>query len=412
MPALRHQRTSKTTVSLELLPVAGLAVDIGRGRKHDRQAHLQHIGMSVMKTNASRRTFLATAAAFISGPGRAQAAPGISTVIGTGEAGMAADGESAATAKLNNPFGVIIGPDGALYWADFAGHRVLKLDLASRRVSLIAGTGEKGHSGDGGPARQARLNTPHEVRFDRAGDIFIAERDSNVVRHVQMKSGIITTIAGTGVPGFSGDSGPATAAQLDQPHSIALDRNDLLYICDILNNRVRLLDPATGVISTFAGTGAASATPDEAPLSGTPLRAPRSIDVGPDGLLYLVLREGNQVFVIDPAKRALKRVAGTGRTGYRGDNGPAIDAEFRGPKGIAYAPGGYLYIADTENHVIRKVSLTSGIISTVAGTGQRGDGPDGDPLKCALNRPHGVFAHGPVLYIGDAENNRIRALTI
>jgi DNA-binding beta-propeller fold protein YncE len=307
---------------------------------------------------------------------------------------------------------VIIGPDGALYWTDFAGHRVLRLDFASRRVFVVAGTGEKGHSGDGGPARLASLNTPHEVRFDRAGNIFIAERDSHVVRHVDMKTGIIATIAGTGMRGFSGDGGPATSAQLAQPHSIALDRDDRLYICDILNNRVRLRDPRTGVISTFAGTGLASATPDEAPLSGTALWAPRSIEVSPDGLLYLVLREGNQVFAIDPAKRVLKRVAGTGRTGYGGDNGPALAAEFRGPKGIAYSPAGDLYIADTENHVIRRVSLTSGIISTVAGTGRQGDGPDGDPLLCALNRPHGVHVHGSTLYIGDSENNRIRALTI
>jgi len=382
------------------------------GRKHEQQAHLYYIGIGAMNTNSSRRTFLATATAFISAPGLAQTAPRISTVIGTGEAGMAADGESIATAKLNNPFGVIIGPDGALYWTDFAGHRVLKLDFTSQRVFLVAGTGEKGHSGDGGAARQASLNTPHEVRFDRAGNIFIAERDSHVVRFIDMKNGIITTIAGTGTRGFSGDGGPATSAQFAQPHSIALDRNDRLYICDVLNNRVRLRDPGTGVISTFAGTGAASVAPDEAPLSGTALWAPRSIDVGPDGLLYLVLREGNQIFVIDPVKRVLKRVAGTGKTGYGGDNGPAIDAEFRGPKGIAYSPAGHLYISDTENHVIRRVSLTSGIISTVAGTGKPGDGPDGDPLMCALNRPHGVFVHGSTLYIGDSENNRIRALKI
>lgn len=365
-----------------------------------------------MNTDHGRRTFLTGAAMLVATASLAKTAPTISTVIGTGQPGMAADGETAATAKLNNPFGVVIGPDKALYWADFAGNRVLKLDLGSRRVSVIAGTGEKGHAGDGGPAKGAILSTPHEVRFDRAGDVFIAERDANVVRHVNMKSGIISTVAGTGVRGFGGDGGPATSAQLAQPHSIALDRNDNLYICDILNNRIRLRDPGTGVISTFAGTGDAAATPDEAPISGTPLLAPRSIDVSPDGQLYLVLREGNKAFVIDPVKRVMKRVAGTGKMGYSGDNGPATDAEFRGPKGISYSPAGDLYVADTENHVIRKVSLATGIVSTVAGTGSRGDGPDGDPLKCALNRPHGVYAHGSILYIGDAENNRIRALTI
>lgn len=362
--------------------------------------------------NASRREFLAGAASLAATTVPAQAAPRISTVIGTGQAGMAADGESAATAKLNNPFGVIIGPDRALYWADFAGNRVLKLDLGSRRVSLVAGTGEKGHAGDGGPAKTALLSAPHEVRFDRAGNMFIAERDANVVRHVEMKSGTISTVAGTGTRGFSGDGGPATMAELAQPHSIALDHSDNLYICDILNNRVRLRDPGSGVISTFAGTGEAAATPDEAPLAGTPLLAPRSIDIAPDGLLYLVLREGNKVLVIDPVRRKITRLAGTGKMGYGGNNGPAKDAEFRGPKGVSYSPTGDLYIADTENHVIRKIALKTGIISTVAGTGSRGDGPDGDPLKCALNRPHGVYAHGSILYIGDAENNRIRALTI
>jgi sugar lactone lactonase YvrE len=365
-----------------------------------------------MNTHYCRRSFLASASVFLAPPGMAETRPGISTVIGTGAPGMAADGEAAETAKLNNPFGVVIGPDRGLYWADFAGNRVLKLDLRARRVSVIAGTGEKGHAGDGGPANQAILSAPHEVRFDRAGNMFIAERDSHVVRRVDMKSGTISTIAGTGVRGFSGDGGPATLAQLAQPHSIALDSHDNLYICDILNNRVRLRDPGTGLISTFAGTGEAAATPDAAPLSGTALLAPRSIDVSPEGLLYLVLREGNEVFVIDPAKRVMKRLAGTGKTGYGGDGKLAIDAEFRGPKGVSYSPTGDLYIADTENHVIRKVSLNTGIISTVAGTGTRGDGPDGDPLKCALNRPHGVYAHRSVLYIGDAENNRIRALTI
>lgn len=366
-----------------------------------------------MRPNPTRRTFLVTGTTtLIATKSVAGAWPTISTIIGTGAAGMVADGESAQTAKLNNPFGVLIGPDGDLYWADFASNRVLKLGLRTQRVSLIAGTGEKGHGGDGGPAKQAILSAPHEVRFDRAGNLFIAERDSNVVRHVDMKSGIISTIAGTGVRGFSGDGGPATLAQLAQPHSIALDKRDNLYICDILNNRIRLRDPTSGIITTFAGTGEAADTPDKAPLAGTPLWAPRSIDIAPNGLFYLVLREGNKVYAIDPTQRSMTRLAGTGKKGYSGDGKLAIDAEFRGPKGVAYSPAGDLYIADTENHVIRKISLKSGVITTVAGTGKRGDGPDGDPLGCALNRPHGVHVHGKTLYIGDAENNRIRALTI
>jgi len=357
---------------------------------------------------------MAATAALAAAPWRASAAPAgqVTTLVGTGVAGLAADGELAGTAAINNPFGVLIGPDGQLYWADFASHRVMRLDLRTKRIAVIAGTGEKGHAGDGGPAAKALMNTPHEVRFDTAGNMFVAERDAHVVRHIDMKSGVISTVAGTGIRGYSGDGGPAAAAQLAQPHSIALDKDDNLYICDILNNRIRRRDPKTGIITTFAGTGEKGETPDQASLDGTPLLAPRSIDIGPDGTLYLVLREGNKAFTVDPARRTLKRLAGTGAMGYAGDGGPALAAQFRGPKGVALSPDGALYIADTENHVIRKIVLGSGIISTVAGTGERGDGPDGDALACKLNRPHGVFVHNRVLYIGDAENNRIRALAL
>lgn len=366
-----------------------------------------------MKIPQNRRAFIAAGAASIVAPHIARAATsGISTLIGTGVPGMGMDGEFAATAKINNPYGVQIGPDGALYWADFASNRVLKLDLSSKRVSVVAGTGEKGHAGDGGPAKRALLSAPHEVRFDRVGDMFVAERDSNVVRHIAMRSGTISTAAGTGVHGFSGDGGPSTQAELAKPHSIALDDNDNLYICDIENNRIRRRDPATGIITTFAGTGEAAATPDEAALAGTPLWAPRSIDIGPDGTMYLVLRQGNKAFAIDPRQRTLKRLAGTGAMGYTGDGGPALEAQFRGPKGVSFSPDNNLYIADTENHVIRKIDLARGSISTVAGTGKRGDGPDGNPLRCSLNRPHGVCVHGRSLYIGDAENNKIRVLQI
>jgi DNA-binding beta-propeller fold protein YncE len=240
--------------------------------------------------------------------------------------------------------------------------------------------------------------------------MLVAERDANVIRKIEARTNIISTFAGTGTPGFGGDGGPATDAQLKQPHSIALDRADNLYICDIQNNRIRRRDAATGTISTFAGNGDIADTPDTAPLTA-PLHGPRSIDSAPDGMMYLILREGNKVFAIDPRKQTLTRVAGTGAKGYGGDGGPARDTTWNGPKGIAYAPGA-LYISDTENHVIRRVSLRDGTVSTVAGTGLRGDGPDGDPLKCALARPHGLFVHGGLLYIGDSENHRIRALKL
>jgi sugar lactone lactonase YvrE len=364
----------------------------------------------------NRRQFLHASTVLLLRP---QTSARISTIAGTGTAGMAADGDPADRAAINNPFGLVIGPDRALYWADFGSNRVLRLDLRAKTISVIAGNGTKGYAGDGGPAKAAQLSAPHEVRFDGKGNIYVAERDSHVVRYIDMKSGIISTAAGNGMRGYSGDGGPAKQAQLAQPHSIALDKSDNVYICDIVNNRVRRIDPKTGIISTFAGTGTADPTPEEAPLTGTPTRGPRSIDIAPDGTMYLILREGNKVFSIDPSHTHLKHLAGTGELGYSGDGGPAINAKFgapgnalNGPKGVTYAADRSLYISDTENHVIRRIDLRNGILSTVAGTGQRGDGSDGNPLACSLARPHGVFIDGRNVYIGDSENHRIRLLQV
>jgi DNA-binding beta-propeller fold protein YncE len=358
----------------------------------------------------TRREFLQFAAMLLVRP--QAASPRITTLLGTGTASDSA----------NNPFGLVIGPDRGLYWADFGSHRVMRSDFGTRAVSVVAGTGKAGYSGDGGPATSAQMNAPHEVRFDSKGNIFVAERDNHVVRYIDMKSKVISTAAGTGMRGYSGDGGPANQAQLAQPHSIALDRADNVYICDIVNNRVRRIDPKTGTITgtitTFAGNGERGNTPDDASLDGTPVMGPRSIEITPDGTMYLILREGNKVFSIDVARRRLKRIAGTGELGYSGDGGPALNAKFgapgnalNGPKGVAYADG-MLYIADTENHVIRRIDLKQGTIATIVGTGQRGDGPDGDPLACKLARPHGLFIQGNTLYIGDSENHRIRTLRL
>src|SRR5262245_19295438 len=365
----------------------------------------------------SRRRFLESSAAMLAAPlFLPQAGRRISTLVGTGVMGAAPDGTPAENAQINQPYGLVIGPDGHLYWADFGSNRVLRFDMTARRVSVIAGTGAKGHAGDGGPAKSALLSAPHEVRFDSKGNIFVAERDSHVVRHIDMKTQVITTVAGTGAAGYSGDGGPAGQAQLNQPHSIVLDKADNVLICDINNNRVRKIDAKTGIISTFAGTGENAATPDEGGMLTTPLAAPRSIEIAPDGTMYLLLRAGNKVIAMNPAQGRLKRIAGTGELGYTGDGGPALNAKFgapgsplNGPKGIALTDN-VLYIVDTENHAIRAIDLRSGIITTVAGNGQRGDGPDGDPLACKMARPHGVVIRGRSIYIGDSENHRIRVL--
>jgi DNA-binding beta-propeller fold protein YncE len=251
---------------------------------------------------------------------------------------------------------------------------------------------------------------PHEIAFDVQGHLYIAERDNHVVRKVDGATGVITTLAGTGVAGFSGDGGAASQAQLRQPHSIALDRDGRLLVCDVGNHRIRAVNLTTGTIETIGGTGERLPTPDGAPLKGTPLNGPRTLAVDRDGSIYLALREGNAIYRIARDTRTLHHLAGTGEQGYAGDGGPARLAKLAGPKGLALA-GRNLYLADTENHAIRRIDLDSGTITTVLGTGLRGDGPEPDPLRCKLSRPHGLFADASgKLYVTDSEAHRIRVL--
>jgi DNA-binding beta-propeller fold protein YncE len=315
--------------------------------------------------------------------------------------------------EINDPFGMAmwVNPD-VLFFCEVGNQRIRWLNLSSGIVRDVAGSGARGYAGDGGQATAAAMNMPHEVCLDPLGNIFVVERDSHAVRRIDRLKGIITTVAGTGEPGFGGDGGPGTRAQLRQPHSIAFDRAGDLLICDIGNHRVRKLNLTTGIIDTFAGTGDREPTPDGAPIQGTPLNGPRTIVVGPDGALYLALREGNAIYRLNPATQKIEHLAGTGAQGYAGDGGPARAATLAGPKGLAYGPDGTLYIADTENHAIRAIDLARGTIRTVLGTGQRGDGPDGDPLACSLARPHGLWARPDgSLFVADSESHRIRLLT-
>ena len=334
------------------------------------------------------------------------------TIAGTGTPGFSGDGGRGDQGQVNNPYGLAMGPDAALYICDIDNHAIRRLDMKTRKLTTVAGTlGKRGYAGEGGPARKAELNQPYEIRFDRAGNMFFVEMPNHVIRRVDRKSGIITTVAGTGQAGFSGDGGPGVKAQMRQPHSIAFDPQGRMLICDIGNHRVRRLDLKTGVIETWLGTGEKTATPDGAPLAGTAVNGPRAIDLDPQGNLYLALREGNAVYKVDVAAARFRHLAGTGEKGYDGDGGDARKAQLNGPKGIAWSPDGGAYIADTESHTIRRIDLKNGIITTVVGTGQRGSGPDGDPLHCQTARPHGIFVDRKgVIYVADSEAHRIRML--
>jgi DNA-binding beta-propeller fold protein YncE len=288
--------------------------------------------------------------------------------------------------KLDQPYGLGIGPDGALYFCEIGNHRISRLDLKTHAVTVVVGTGEKGYAGDGGPALSALVDEPYELAFDRMGNLFFCDQPRHVIRRVDRTTQVITTVAGSGKAGFAGDGGPALQAEFRQPHSIAFAPVGGLLICDIGNSRVRRLDLGKGTIDTWAG----------------PMKGPRAIAISPSGALYLALREGNAVQRRDAAGE-FRPFAGSGEQGYSGDGGPAMSAKLAGPKGIALAPDGSLYIADTENHAIRRVD-PKGIITTVAGDGQRGGGR-------RLARPHGVFADaGGKVYVADSENNRILVL--
>ncbi len=335
----------------------------------------------------------------------------IATVAGTGVKGSSGDGGPAAAAQIDNPFGLVRGPDGALWFCEYTGQRISKV-TTDGKLQHVAGTGKVGYTGDGGPASEATFNLPHEIRFDKAGNFYIADMTNHAIRRVDARSQVITTFAGTGKPGYSGDGGPASQAELKQPHSIQFDPSgEHLYICDIGNNVIRRVDMKTGTINTFAGTGKAGETPDGAPIAGTPLKGPRSIDFDAKGDLWLVTREGNQVLRFDLKAGVIHLVAGTGRKGFTGNGGPAREATLSGPKGIAVDAAGNAWLADTESHSVRMIEAKTGKLLLMAGTGEKGDGPDGDPLQCKMARLHGIFVDKDgAVYIGDSEAHRIRML--
>ena len=342
------------------------------------------------------------------------------TIAGTGNASNNGHAGPALKTHIGNPFGVEVGPDGALYICEVANHRVRRLDLKTGGLTTVAGNGTKGYSGDGGPAAAAQLNEPYEVRFDAAGNMYFVEMQNHVVRRVDAKTGVIATVAGTGKPGLAppvGKDGNALLAQFKQPHSIALDTRpgkNHLYIADIANHRICRVELATGVVTTIAGTGERKLPVAGQTIAGKPIVGPRALCV--DGAnLWIALREGHSVWRLDLDTGVIHHVAGTGQKGFK--DGPGDEATFNGPKGIAVfrAPPGaaaFVYVADTENQAIRRIDAATRTVTTIAGAGPQGRGFNGDELPATqahMARPHGVCV-GPdgAVYIGDSENHRVR----
>ena len=322
----------------------------------------------------------------------------ISTVAGGGSS--LGDGGPAVEAQLNAPEGVALDGAGNLYFADRDNHRIRKVDAAGV-ITTVAGDGRSGYSGDGGAAVAARLDTPFDVAADGAGNLYIAT--GNRIRKVDA-AGVITTVAGAGRSGSGGDGGPAVAAQLDDPEGVAVDGAGNLYIADRDNHRIRKVD-AAGVITTVAGSGRfGSAGGDGGAAVAARLWEPSGVAVDGAGNLYIADRRNDRIRKVDAAG-VITTVAGDGTEGFGGDGGPATAAQLDGPRGVALDGAGNLYIADTGNHRIRKVDA-AGAISTVAGR-ELGDG--GAATGARLRSPAGVAVDGAGnLYIADPGNGRIR----
>jgi DNA-binding beta-propeller fold protein YncE len=333
----------------------------------------------------------------------------ISTVAGTGKQGCAGDGGRATEALLNNPFDLAFDPVGNLIFSDTYNHRICRIDARTQVISTVAGCGEKGFDGDGGPAVKAHLNQPYGVVVDGSGRIFFADRLNGRVRVVS-PDGVITTLTGDGSGKYSGDGGPAAIAGLAEPNGLAL-KDGRLYITDVADHRVRVADLTTGTIATFAGTGVARDDGDGGPALRAGTFGARAVAFAPDGSLYLMERQGSCIRKIEDG--IIQTVAGTGERGYSGDGGDARKAVFDAPKEMAVARNGDVFVVDTENHAIRLIDAKTWIVRTIAGNGTAGPGVDGNPATHAcLSRPHGaVVAADGSIYIGDSENHRVRKLT-
>ena len=332
----------------------------------------------------------------------------ISTVAGTGERGYSGDGGQATTALMSEPFMCAFDAAGNLYVAEAMNHCVRRIDRSSGVIRTIAGTGQEGYSGDGGPATEATFNQPYSLQVDASGDVYVVDRLNYVIRRIDSATGIITTLAGTGEPGYGGDGGPAVEAQFREPNDCFLDGRGGLLIADVQDQRIRRVDLASGTIGTFAGNGEKQRTGDGRPAIEASILGARAVCMDGAGNTFIAEREGNGIRKVD-ANGIMSTVAGTGDFGYDGDGGPAFIATWGGPKAIRCDRDGNLLVVDTENHAIRRIDSATGIVTTVAG-GRLGGGGDGGPaVDAGMDRPHGVDVdYGGNLYIADSNNHRVR----
>ena len=351
---------------------------------------------------ATVAAFAATAAFGGSGAGT------ITTLAGTGKAGYSGDGGKATSARLNFPEGVAVDGKGNVYIAEAVNFRVRRVS-PNGKITTFAGTGKSGFSGDGGKATLARLAHPYGVAVDGKGNVFIADTSNARLRKVS-PGGRITTIAGNGAVCCStGDGGAATAAVLSFPNAVAVDGKGNVYIADNLDHRVRKVTSG-GRITTLAGTGTSGDSGDGGKATSARLNYPFGVAVDRKGRVYISDSLSSRVRMVSPAGK-ITTIAGTGKAGFSGDGGQATSAQLASPQGLAVDRQGNLFIGDEANQRIRKVNR--GIITTVAGMGPHGYYGDGSAATSALLfSPWGVAVDGTGnLFIADTNNHRVRRVS-
>ncbi|HEU5341733.1 Ig-like domain repeat protein [Edaphobacter sp.] len=294
----------------------------------------------------------------------------ITTIAGTGTQGFGGDGGSATAAELDSPQGLAVDAAGDLYVADTHNQRIRKIAATTGIITTVAGAGVAGYSGDGGPAVSARLDLPTAIALDTAGNLYVADTANHRIRKISVATGIITTAAGNGVEGYSGDGAAATAAALDSPAGLAVDTAGNVYLADTHNDRIRRIDAATGIITTIAGSGAFGYSGDNAAATGAKLALPHGITLDAAGNVYIVDTRNQRIRRIDAATGQITAVAGTGRQDFSGDNAPATTASLDSPRAVATSPAGFVTLADTANQRVRQLSSANpAIIHTIAGLG-------------------------------------------
>jgi trimeric autotransporter adhesin len=338
----------------------------------------------------------------------------ITTVAGNGTVGFSGDGGLATSATLRYPSDVFVDVSGNIYIADTWNDRIRMVTKSTGIITTVAGDGPYGFSGDGGLATSATLKYPRDVFVDASGNIYIADTNNHRIRMVTKSTGIITTVAGDGTYGFSGDGGLATSARLYYPQGVFVEASGNIYIVDTKNNRIRMVTKSTGIITTVAGDGSYGFSSDGGLATSARLSRPSGIAIDVSGNIYIADTYNNLIRMVTKSTGIITTVSGNGTVGFSGDGGLATSSSLNYPYGVAFDASGNIYIADTYNNRIRMVTKSTGIITTVAGneTARNGIRDGGLATSATLYFPRAVAIDvSGNIYIAATTNPRICMVT-